>query len=172
MFFFFFSSRRRHTRYPLVTGVQTCALPISCSRATLRPKAAQLTAAPASTRPCCRSPRSRGGPGRRHRDGSPCRPGRLGTLHGDQQLVGKAVVVELAAGAQPRLPALAGLQRLDGSRGALLVRRAPLLTLGLGRGRHGILLWRGPARWGTVAIPPHARTRAIVGWRRSPLRVG
>src|ERR1044071_9856939 len=26
---FFFSSRRRHTRYPLVTGVQTCALPIS-----------------------------------------------------------------------------------------------------------------------------------------------
>src|ERR1044071_2554538 len=27
-FFFFFSSRRRHTRYPLVTGVQTCALPI------------------------------------------------------------------------------------------------------------------------------------------------
>src|ERR1044071_6380681 len=25
---FFFSSRRRHTRYPLVTGVQTCALPI------------------------------------------------------------------------------------------------------------------------------------------------
>src|ERR1044071_10081508 len=27
--FYFFSSRRRHTRYPLVTGVQTCALPIS-----------------------------------------------------------------------------------------------------------------------------------------------
>src|ERR1044071_6283229 len=24
----FFSSRRRHTRYPLVTGVQKCALPI------------------------------------------------------------------------------------------------------------------------------------------------
>src|SRR3546814_2358100 len=35
MFFFFFSSRRRHTRCALVTGVQTCALPIStdpCSR--------------------------------------------------------------------------------------------------------------------------------------------
>src|SRR3546814_4604396 len=29
MFFFFFSSRRRHTRCALVTGVQTCALPIS-----------------------------------------------------------------------------------------------------------------------------------------------
>src|SRR3546814_13100410 len=29
MFSFFFSSRRRHTRCTLVTGVQTCALPIS-----------------------------------------------------------------------------------------------------------------------------------------------
>src|SRR3546814_19769510 len=28
LFFFFFSSRRRHTRCSLVTGVQTCALPI------------------------------------------------------------------------------------------------------------------------------------------------
>src|SRR3546814_3505144 len=27
-FFFFFSSRRRHTRCALLTGVQTCALPI------------------------------------------------------------------------------------------------------------------------------------------------
>src|SRR3546814_9182360 len=31
--FFFFSSRRRHTRCALVTGVQTCALPISAGRA-------------------------------------------------------------------------------------------------------------------------------------------
>src|SRR3546814_17410123 len=30
--FFFFSSRRRHTRCALVTGVQTCALPISPKR--------------------------------------------------------------------------------------------------------------------------------------------
>src|SRR3546814_14567165 len=30
--FFFFSSRRRHTRCALVTGVQTCALPISRPR--------------------------------------------------------------------------------------------------------------------------------------------
>src|SRR3546814_17742663 len=29
LFYFFFSSRRRHTRCALVTGVQTCALPIS-----------------------------------------------------------------------------------------------------------------------------------------------
>src|SRR3546814_9964818 len=31
-FFFFFSSRRRHTICALVTGVQTCALPISLTR--------------------------------------------------------------------------------------------------------------------------------------------
>src|SRR3546814_19322126 len=31
LFYFFFSSRRRHTRCALVTGVQTCALPISHS---------------------------------------------------------------------------------------------------------------------------------------------
>src|SRR3546814_7192451 len=35
---FFFSSRRRHTRCALVTGVQTCALPIS---GVLEPLAAQ-----------------------------------------------------------------------------------------------------------------------------------
>src|SRR3546814_7856484 len=32
MLFFFFSSRRRHTRCALVTGVQTCALPICLER--------------------------------------------------------------------------------------------------------------------------------------------
>src|SRR3546814_9766760 len=30
LLFFFCSSRRRHTRCALVTGVQTCALPICC----------------------------------------------------------------------------------------------------------------------------------------------
>src|SRR3546814_6835152 len=34
--FFFFSSRRRHTRCALVTGVQTCALPIWHSSALVR----------------------------------------------------------------------------------------------------------------------------------------
>src|SRR3546814_9632865 len=33
--YFFFSSRRRHTRCALVTGVQTCALPISLVQAKL-----------------------------------------------------------------------------------------------------------------------------------------
>src|SRR3546814_2763234 len=32
VYFFFFSSRRRHTRCALVTGVQTCALPISAEQ--------------------------------------------------------------------------------------------------------------------------------------------
>src|SRR3546814_7039200 len=41
MCFFFFSSRRRHTRCALVTGVQTCALPISaraCGESSRRSK--------------------------------------------------------------------------------------------------------------------------------------
>src|SRR3546814_1285300 len=37
LFFFFFSSRRRHTRCALVTGVQTCALPI-CSPSDCAPR--------------------------------------------------------------------------------------------------------------------------------------
>src|SRR3546814_2872536 len=36
--FFFFSSRRRHTRCALVTGVQTCALPICSRTATTCPR--------------------------------------------------------------------------------------------------------------------------------------
>src|SRR3546814_15807523 len=39
-FFFFFSSRRRHTRCALVTGVQTCALPI-CNRQQSRGRTAR-----------------------------------------------------------------------------------------------------------------------------------
>src|SRR3546814_9580424 len=36
---FFFSSRRRHTRCALVTGVQTCALPICAAELNNLPKA-------------------------------------------------------------------------------------------------------------------------------------
>src|SRR3546814_10706873 len=46
MFFFFFSSRRRHTRCALVTGVQTCALPILRRRA-----AYPFAPAPSARRP-------------------------------------------------------------------------------------------------------------------------
>src|SRR3546814_7694612 len=38
MLYFFFSSRRRHTRCALVTGVQTCALPILSEEQTSRPE--------------------------------------------------------------------------------------------------------------------------------------
>src|SRR3546814_10688557 len=48
--FFFFSSRRRHTRCALVTGVQTCALPISSftalSNSSDRPRSAKLIYCP------------------------------------------------------------------------------------------------------------------------------
>src|SRR3546814_10115775 len=44
---FFFSSRRRHTRCALVTGVQTCALPISPTR---RPSAPALPESAATTK--------------------------------------------------------------------------------------------------------------------------
>src|SRR3546814_8100313 len=39
---FFFSSRRRHTRCALVTGVQTCALPIYTGGTTGMPKGVEL----------------------------------------------------------------------------------------------------------------------------------
>src|SRR3546814_7137669 len=54
---FFFSSRRRHTRCALVTGVQTCALPICLWRrravpgADPQPDRAQHTAAALSAGP-------------------------------------------------------------------------------------------------------------------------
>src|SRR3546814_1211828 len=43
VFIFFFSSRRRHTSCALVTGVQTCALPISLGEADHRAGIAELT---------------------------------------------------------------------------------------------------------------------------------
>src|SRR3546814_4199007 len=42
---FFFSSRRRHTRCALVTGVQTCALPISQRQCKVRLDIARLRSA-------------------------------------------------------------------------------------------------------------------------------
>src|SRR3546814_10474090 len=44
--FFFFSSRRRHTRCALVTGVQTCALPIFSHRILERSDTAQYDNTP------------------------------------------------------------------------------------------------------------------------------
>src|SRR3546814_8295328 len=51
---FFFSSRRRHTRCALVTGVQTCALPICSTRSTTvrlsQPRTTSATNCPAPLR--------------------------------------------------------------------------------------------------------------------------
>src|SRR3546814_2992298 len=49
-FIFFFSSRRRHTRCALVTGVQTCALPISGGTADTVPYGEDFKAAYAATK--------------------------------------------------------------------------------------------------------------------------
>src|SRR3546814_7446647 len=49
LFSFYFPSRKRHTRCALVTGVQTCALPISCRR-----RCADGSFRHASARPACR----------------------------------------------------------------------------------------------------------------------
>src|SRR5881397_2199940 len=57
--FFFFSSRRRHTRWLNVTGVQTCALPISRrGTRTTSPAPERPRASPAPTSPTASSTRS------------------------------------------------------------------------------------------------------------------
>src|SRR3546814_4735493 len=57
--YFFFSSRRRHTRCALVTGVQTCALPIITCVAVLlsRPPASPRQLGPAGDVVCHRAGR-------------------------------------------------------------------------------------------------------------------
>src|SRR3546814_10119360 len=53
-FLFFFSSRRRHTRCALVTGVQTCALPISSCADTNPSLLPACASSPPPTRRRCR----------------------------------------------------------------------------------------------------------------------
>src|SRR3546814_18861616 len=99
---FFFSSRRLHTRCALVTGVQTCALPIWwCRRARpsawLRCIARAGWAAADTSRPDCRGRRC---------CGRPCRPGCHawrrpgGKVSGDRKSVveGKGVSVRVDLG--------------------------------------------------------------------------
>src|SRR3546814_18018255 len=66
--FFFFSSRRRHTRCALVTGVQTCALPI-CT-ASHPASQEQPRCSPGEPRD---DPPSREGDDARHLDGGACK---------------------------------------------------------------------------------------------------
>src|SRR3546814_17261185 len=78
VFLFFFSSRRRHTRCALVTGVQTCALPISARCPRPRWRGTRRRWRPRG----CRRPRRCGHPacpcpnpaGRRSEDGSSKEP--------------------------------------------------------------------------------------------------
>src|SRR3546814_6034347 len=57
VFFFVFSSRRRHTRCALVTGVQTCALPICVVASGTKARPDETVRIAASSRParCGRS---------------------------------------------------------------------------------------------------------------------
>src|SRR3546814_20259987 len=77
--FFFFSSRRRHTRCELVTGVQTCALPISAGPAAIYRRDA-LCARPQCPHGNGHWPRGRG----RHRAGAegPVRQDRKSVVSG------------------------------------------------------------------------------------------
>src|SRR3546814_17983258 len=89
---FFFSSRRRHTRCALVTGVQTCALPI-CRRLRTR-RAVDARRLPAAEERA--GHRRRHGPARRHR--AAAHPRQHG--HGDRKSVveGKSVSVRVDPG--------------------------------------------------------------------------
>src|SRR3546814_9262997 len=52
---FFFSSRRRHTRCALVTGVQTCALPICGARQSVTANSCPSSASAWASASTCRS---------------------------------------------------------------------------------------------------------------------
>src|SRR3546814_3224272 len=71
-FFFFFSSRRRHTRCALVTGVQTCALPISHPQLRLVVRQRAWTRADAGAKAQASEPRFRGASARPSRPADGC----------------------------------------------------------------------------------------------------
>src|SRR3546814_20065417 len=105
---FFFSSRRRHTRGALVTGVQTCALPIYLAgllpdgREPGLPGAARTAARPVAD-DGCRGRRLRAAARDRRAPGG----GRPAGLPGARPL---------ALRRRPRLPAVAGAQPAVGRR--------------------------------------------------------
>src|SRR3546814_15086144 len=83
-FIFFFSSRRRHTRCALVTGVQTCALPISARSTTGSRQKSNATPWSPSTPP------SETGSSPAPRRRSPTRA--TGTKRSEERRVGKECV--------------------------------------------------------------------------------
>src|SRR3546814_11946481 len=100
MFSFFFSSRRRHTSCALVTGVQTCALPISVPA----PRRGEDRAGVVLEEPAGEVPSGpRAGPGDAHsgagalavlqgshQQGRPLRVGHQGIAHGSLVVAGPA----------------------------------------------------------------------------------
>src|SRR3546814_13857789 len=101
--FFFFSSRRRHTRCALVTGVQTCALPICVARSRgLSPRRSARVRSVARRRV---HPRRRTVSGRRHR-----RPrGRADRFRGAVTALGALVAHELGVDTPPAVSTAARL---------------------------------------------------------------
>src|SRR3546814_6614982 len=81
---FFFSSRRRHTRCALVTGVQTCALPILFEGAQ-----GSLLDVDHGTYPYVTSPNTMAGSAAA---GSGLGPGSLGYIRSEERRVGKECV--------------------------------------------------------------------------------
>src|SRR3546814_11810290 len=103
---FFFSSRRRHTRCALVTGVQTCALPISRRHAALpvgpcrgapRRRGTENRAGPSGGKSVRRRPRR---PPRALRGGARSRRARCRARTGDRKSVveGQSVSVRVDLG--------------------------------------------------------------------------
>src|SRR3546814_11352966 len=110
LFCFFFSSRRRHTRCALVTGVQTCALPISPDHPALEAARAIAGSAPAAggyglggmdlapraagppaARPCQRR-RQHDAAARRRNADEPPDGARRGRIRSEERRVGKECV--------------------------------------------------------------------------------
>ena len=102
-------------------------------------------------------------------------PGRLGLLHGDQQLVGEAVGVEVPASSEPLLPALAGSQLLHRPCGERAVGAPALGALLVAQGATGLgqrtSPWFGVPR-GAGPIPAGAARAACEPWRGQPARPG
>src|SRR3546814_12178356 len=90
-FFFFFSSRRRHTRCALVTGVQTCALPISHPQLRLVVRQRAWTRADAGAKAQASEPRFRGASARPSRPADGCGWRQHGT-RSEERRVGKECV--------------------------------------------------------------------------------
>src|SRR3546814_2592087 len=92
LFYFFFSSRRRHTRCALVTGVQTCALPISLTNcfAKFVPAGCVRKTCHWGRGRCCRRRQRRDcwwlG---RHQERGCTKPGLPGTTRSEERRVGK-----------------------------------------------------------------------------------